>query len=37
MTNKTIDINESTITKYVESLRPENLEIQDSGNVYNYQ
>lgn len=28
MKNTTIDINESTIKKYVESLRPENLEIR---------
>ncbi|MFC2110707.1 DUF3024 domain-containing protein [Bacteroidota bacterium] len=28
MSNKIIDINESTIKKYVESLRPENLEIR---------
>ena len=28
MTNKAIDINESTIKKYVESIRPDNPEIR---------
>ena len=37
MTNKTIDINESTIKKYVESLRPENLEIREQVDIgYSY-
>ena len=37
MINKTIDINESTIKKYVESLRPENLEIRKQVDIgYSY-
>ena len=37
MTNKTIDINESTIKKYVESLRPENPEIRAQVDIgYSY-
>ncbi len=37
MTNKTIDINESTIKKFVESLRPENLEIREQLDIgYSY-
>ena len=37
MTDKTIDINESTIKKYVESLRPENLEIRAQVDIgYSY-
>ena len=37
MTNKTIDINESTIKKYVELLRPENLEIREQVDIgYSY-
>ena len=37
MTNKTIDINESSIKKYVESLRPENLEIRAQVDIgYSY-
>ena len=37
MTNKTIDINESTIKKYVESLRPENPEIREKIDIgYSY-
>jgi hypothetical protein len=37
MTNKTIDINESTIKKYVESLRPENIEIRAQVDIgYSY-
>lgn len=37
MTNKTIDINESTIKKYVELLRPENLEIRKQVDIgYSY-
>jgi len=37
MTNKTIDINESTIKKYVESLRPKNLEIREQVDIgYSY-
>lgn len=37
MTNKTIDINESTIKKYVESLRPENIEIREQVDIgYSY-
>ena len=33
MSNKTIDINESTIKKYVESLRPENPEIREQVDI----
>jgi hypothetical protein len=33
MTNKTIDINESTIKKYVESLHPENPEIREQVDI----
>ena len=37
MTNKTIDINEYTIKKYVESLRPENIEIREQVDIgYSY-
>lgn len=37
MTNKTIDINEATIKKYVESLRPEEPEIRAQVDVgYSY-
>jgi len=37
MTNKTIDINESTIKKYVEFLRPENTEIREQVDIgYSY-
>lgn len=37
MTNSTIDINESTIKKYVDSLRPENLEIREQLDIgYSY-
>ena len=37
MTNSTIDINESTIKNYVESLRPENLEIREQVDIgYSY-
>ncbi len=37
MANKTIDINESTIKKYVESLRPENPEIREQVDIgYSY-
>lgn len=37
MTNSTIDINESTIKNYVESLRPENLEIREQMDIgYSY-
>jgi len=37
MKNKTIDINESTLKKYVESLRPENLEIREEVDIgYSY-
>ena len=37
MTNSTIDINESTIKKYVESLRPENIEIRKQVDIgYSY-
>jgi len=37
MINKTIDINESTIKKYVESLRPENPEIREQVDIgYSY-
>jgi hypothetical protein len=37
MKNTTIDINESTIKKYVESLRPENLEIRKQVDIgYSY-
>ena len=37
MKTKTIDINESTIKKYVESLRPENLEIRKQVDIgYSY-
>ena len=37
MTNKTIDINEFIIRKYVESLRPENLEIREQVDIgYSY-
>jgi hypothetical protein len=37
MTNKTIDINESTIKEYVESLRPENPEIRKQVDIgYSY-
>lgn len=38
MTNKTIDINESTIKKYVESLRPEDPEIRKQVDIgYSYE
>lgn len=37
MTNKTIDLNESTIKKYVELLRPENPEIREQVDIgYSY-
>jgi hypothetical protein len=37
MTTKTIDINESTIKKYVESLRPEDIEIRKQLDIgYSY-
>jgi hypothetical protein len=37
MKNTTIDINESTIKKYVESLRPENLEVRKQVDIgYSY-
>jgi len=37
MTNSTIDINESTIKNYVESLRPESLEIREQVDIgYSY-
>jgi hypothetical protein len=37
MKTKTIDINESTIKNYVESLRPENLEIREQVDIgYSY-
>lgn len=37
MTNKTIDINESTIKTYVESLRPEKIEIREQIDIgYSY-
>ena len=37
MTNKTIDINEYSIKKYVESLRPENPKIREQVDIgYSY-